>query len=198
MKKGGLDNKTGFTIIEVVLVLAIAGLIFIMVFVALPALQRSQRDTGRREDIMNLISEVKKYQSSNRGALPGSAEAGSDTIVNVAWSEALGSSTGSNNTWRGFYRDYLGEKFVDPDGENYSLSVMKCGMKTDEQCSETSNTRVKAALEGLYEAAFPNEYKIYIVLQAKCDGNRPVGSSNPRNLTALYRLEGSGVYCSAT
>ena len=60
MKKGGLENKTGFTIIEVVLVLAIAGLIFIMVFVALPALQRSQRDTGRREDVMNLISEVKK------------------------------------------------------------------------------------------------------------------------------------------
>ena len=38
------DNKKGFTIIEVVLVLAIAGLIFAMVFIALPALQRSQRD----------------------------------------------------------------------------------------------------------------------------------------------------------
>ncbi len=195
MKKGGLENKTGFTIIEVVLVLAIAGLIFIMVFVALPALQRSQRDTGRREDIMNLISEVKKYQQSNRGALPGAAEYGSDTIINVVWSNAI---TGGGNTWRGFYRDYLGERFVDPDGENYTLSIMKCGMSTDEQCSDTSNTRVKAALEGLYEAAFPNEYKIYIVLQSKCDGNRPVGSSNPRNLTALYRLEGSGVYCSAT
>ena len=38
-------NKKGFTIIEVVLVLAIAGLIFLMVFVALPALQRGQRDS---------------------------------------------------------------------------------------------------------------------------------------------------------
>ena len=37
-------NKKGFTIIEVVLVLAIAGLIFLMVFIALPALQRSQRN----------------------------------------------------------------------------------------------------------------------------------------------------------
>ena len=36
----------GFTIIEVVLVLAIAALIFLMVFIALPALQASQRDTG--------------------------------------------------------------------------------------------------------------------------------------------------------
>ncbi|MCL2869540.1 prepilin-type N-terminal cleavage/methylation domain-containing protein, partial [Candidatus Saccharibacteria bacterium] len=35
-------TRQGFTIIEVVLVLAIAGLIFLMVFIALPALQRSQ------------------------------------------------------------------------------------------------------------------------------------------------------------
>ena len=40
-------SKKGFTIIEVVLVLAIAGLIFLMVFIALPALQRTQRNTQR-------------------------------------------------------------------------------------------------------------------------------------------------------
>ncbi|MBS7346174.1 MAG: type II secretion system protein, partial [Candidatus Sacchiramonaceae bacterium] len=40
-------KKYGFTIIEVVLVLAIAGLIFLVVFIALPALQRNQRDTQR-------------------------------------------------------------------------------------------------------------------------------------------------------
>lgn len=44
-------TKKGFTIIEVVLVLAIAGLIFLMVFLALPALQRSQRDTQRKQDV---------------------------------------------------------------------------------------------------------------------------------------------------
>lgn len=43
-----IKNTKGFTIIEVVLVLAIAGLIFLMVFIALPALQRGQRDTQRR------------------------------------------------------------------------------------------------------------------------------------------------------
>ena len=41
-------RKSGFTIIEVVLVLAIAGLIFLMVFLALPALQHSQRDALRK------------------------------------------------------------------------------------------------------------------------------------------------------
>lgn len=42
-------QKNGFTIIEVVLVLAVAGLIFLMIFLALPALQRSQRDTQRKK-----------------------------------------------------------------------------------------------------------------------------------------------------
>ena len=52
MKKHKLYK--GFTIIEVVLVLAIAGLIFLMVFLALPALQRSQRDTQRKNDMARL------------------------------------------------------------------------------------------------------------------------------------------------
>ena len=61
--------KKGFTIIEVVLVLAVAGLIFLMVFVALPALQRNQRDTQRRQDYGDLSSAISGYMSSN-GKLP--------------------------------------------------------------------------------------------------------------------------------
>ena len=64
------NNKKGFTIIEVVLVLAIAGLIFLMVFLALPALQRSQRDTQRKNDASRLRAAVTDYTSNNRGALP--------------------------------------------------------------------------------------------------------------------------------
>ena len=44
MKIKNLKLKQGFTIIEVVLVLAIAGLIFLAIFITLPALQRAQRD----------------------------------------------------------------------------------------------------------------------------------------------------------
>ena len=64
------NNKKGFTIIEVVLVLAIAGLIFLMVFLALPALQRSQRDTQRKNDASRLRAAVTDYTSNNRGNLP--------------------------------------------------------------------------------------------------------------------------------
>ena len=64
-------KEKGFTIIEVVLVLAIAGLIFLVVFLALPALQRSQRDTQRRSDASRISSLVTSYQSNNNGKLPG-------------------------------------------------------------------------------------------------------------------------------
>lgn len=64
------NKEKGFTIIEVVLVLAIAGLIFLMVFIALPALQRNQRDTQRRNDLSRAITAVTNYQTNNRNKLP--------------------------------------------------------------------------------------------------------------------------------
>lgn len=60
----------GFTIIEVVLVLAIAGLIFLIVFVALPALQRNQRDTQRKNDMARLKTAIESYKANNHGQLP--------------------------------------------------------------------------------------------------------------------------------
>lgn len=67
------NTKEGFTIIEVVLVLAIAGLIFLMIFIAWPALQRSQRDTARKNDLNTVASAVASYRSNNRGNNPTGA-----------------------------------------------------------------------------------------------------------------------------
>lgn len=64
------NNEKGFTIIEVVLVLAIAALIFLMVFIALPALQRNQRDQQRRQDLGRISTQIANYQASNRGQIP--------------------------------------------------------------------------------------------------------------------------------
>jgi len=63
-------NTKGFTIIEVVLVLAIAGLIFLMVFIALPALQSGQRDTSRKNDVGAVATAVSNYTANNRGDFP--------------------------------------------------------------------------------------------------------------------------------
>lgn len=70
----GQINKKGFTIIEVVLVLAIAGLIFLMVFIALPALQRGQRDSQRRSDVSRVNTQISNYQSNSRGKVPSATQ----------------------------------------------------------------------------------------------------------------------------
>ena len=76
--------RPGFTIIEVVLVLAIAGLIFLMVFIALPALQKSQRDTQRREDYSALSSAMTTYMTNHNGSLPpdGTGDLSAENYVN--------------------------------------------------------------------------------------------------------------------
>ena len=76
-------REKGFTIIEVVLVLAIAGLIFLMVFIALPALQRSQRDTARKSDVGVVSSGVASYTGNNRGTFPTTATLAS-YVTNVS------------------------------------------------------------------------------------------------------------------
>ena len=190
MIQDDLKRKNGFTVIEVSLVLAIAGLIFMMLFIALPALQRSQRDTRRRDDVVFLLEKIKNYEKNNRGTLPGSAET-STSQVNVIWSDALKNSTGNEMTWKGFYRDYLKENFADPSGGNYQLVIVKCGATTaDSDCTNSVAT-------GLENQSFPNDNKMIIVLQASCYGSKTILSSNPRNLAVMYRLEGAGVYCNS-
>lgn len=68
-------KQEGFSIIEVVLVLAIAGLIFLMVFIALPALQRSQRDSSRQQEVGTVVSAIGTYGSSNNGRVPSGTNA---------------------------------------------------------------------------------------------------------------------------
>ena len=114
--------KKGFTIIEVVLVLAIAGLIFLMVFVALPALQRSQRDTQRRDDMARFMSQLTQYQSNNNGNVP-------DT----------------QDKWSNFVTNYLrvgGDAFEDPQtGEPYAAKKMDCASGN---CSAPNSETISA------------------------------------------------------
>lgn len=121
MKKRNNNSKEGFTIIEVVLVLAIAGLIFLMVFVALPALQRSQRDTQRRNDMGRLITAIQNYQSNNRNKVPNTQ------------SEFASGST--------FYEGYLttnGDSFADPSSNSNYVFSFKGSCK--DGCSDPETT----------------------------------------------------------
>ncbi len=71
--KTKLRNQKGFTIIEVLIVLAIAGLILLIVFLAVPALQRNSRNTQRKSNVAAILGAVSEYSNNNNGALPAAA-----------------------------------------------------------------------------------------------------------------------------
>lgn len=62
-------NK-GFTIIEVLIVLAIVGLIMLIVFLAVPNLQRNARNTTIKNDVQLVLGGVGEFQGANSGKLP--------------------------------------------------------------------------------------------------------------------------------
>jgi prepilin-type N-terminal cleavage/methylation domain-containing protein len=67
-------RNEGFTIIEVLIVLAIAGLILLVVFLAVPALQRNSRNTQRRTEASNYLAAVSEWSNNNGGKVPVSAD----------------------------------------------------------------------------------------------------------------------------
>ncbi len=62
--------KKGFTIIEVMIVLAIAGLIMLIVLIAIPQLQRNQRNSARKDIAGRVKTEIDNYAANNNGAAP--------------------------------------------------------------------------------------------------------------------------------
>lgn len=95
MYKNLKTEEEGFTIIEVVLVLAIAALIFLIVFLALPQLQRSRRDTQRKNDVGQIISRLEQSASNNSGQYPASNAAGWTTF-NTTYLGGLNDPTTGN------------------------------------------------------------------------------------------------------
>jgi prepilin-type N-terminal cleavage/methylation domain-containing protein len=75
------SNGKGFTIIEVMIVLAIAGLILLIVLLAVPALQRSARNTQRKNDASSIASAISNSINDNNGTVPGGLGADSNAAV---------------------------------------------------------------------------------------------------------------------
>ena len=77
-----------------------------MVFIALPALQRSQRDTQRKNDLNRVLAAVKQYQANNKGLVPPTYE---------------------STNFVGTYLRAKGEELKDPDGNDYFFRPANIG-----------------------------------------------------------------------
>lgn len=84
-------KQKGFTIIEVLIVLAIAGLIMLIVFLAVPALQRNSRNTSIKNDAANVVGAMSDSVSNSNGRLPTAVAcditSGVVTVTNTANTE---------------------------------------------------------------------------------------------------------------
>ena len=178
-------TRKGFTIIEVVLVLAIAGLIFLMVFIALPALQRSQRNTQREDDLSRVLTAANDFQTNNNGKSPW--ESGT---TNAKFVERYIDDTCTNGFTEGTQVDCDGDQFRDPDGENYAMTfagrmdqpnTLKQGFAMGEK-----NGELTADFDHMFRA----------VTYASCgDEGEAVEGTGNRQYAVYYVLEGGSISC---
>lgn len=170
---GALKKEKGFTIIEVVLVLAIAGLIFLMVFIALPALQRNQRDSQRKNDMSRLQTALVNYSSSNRGNVPTTA---------AVWSTFVNTYVAIN-----------GDTFIDPSGApSGSGAGAGAGQETylltqGPAAGSPPSTAFGPAVQNI----------IYYNNSATCStsNSSDIVAAGTRKVAFRIALEGGGYYC---
>ncbi len=176
------ENKKGFTIIEVVLVLAIAGLIFIMVFIAMPALRRNQRDQTRVRNISTMISTMDSYRSQHQGRMPGMDTYGRPCVSN--------GSTDCNavEALNKYIKNYAIELVEPTAGHEYTVTAAG---SYGSSCVDAANA---VSEQGDY-------YHIGFCYETTCESD---DMSNPDSFkkaannyvfTVIYRKEVGGLIC---
>lgn len=166
MSKQLSKNKKGFTIIEVLIVLAIAGLIMLVVFLAVPALQRNSRNTSRKADVSAVLAAVNEYTSNNNGSLPSAAPTWAAPTLTLKG----GASAITADAKLGFYTGGIGTG--------------------NGQVTEITTPAVQSALAG--DSA--ND-RVVIVNGSKCGAAGATALASPRQVAVQYEIEtGSGSY----
>lgn len=147
MSQQSSKRNAGFTIIEVLIVLAIAGLILLIVFLAVPALNRNSRNTSIKNDVQNVVGGVAEFQGANNGAMPtnvsGTGEitytrtGGNETKINIQGSTLVNNRTGALPTTG--------------DGPEPGTIDIYLGKR----CDGTTSTRAVAALYSIETSGNP-------------------------------------------
>jgi prepilin-type N-terminal cleavage/methylation domain-containing protein len=181
-------RQEGFTIIEVLIVLAIAALILLIVFLAVPALQRNARNSQRKSDAANIGTAVVNFASNSNGSLPSALATGPDTksvyfkcagvsVTGLTQFNFTGASTGcsASNTSQdsaklGIYEPINTKLFI--NSVNAINNPVPVG-------SESSTS--------------PSTESVIVNLKYACnDSNTGVGNNSARAVSVFYVLEANG------
>ena len=144
-------------------------------------MQRSQRDTQRRQDYATFAANITNYMTNNDGRLPS---------TNTAW--ITNTSTAGNVLNP---KKYINDSGADSSGKSYYVAVIECSA-TSGQCTDSANTFAgfsNGIMKEMTQNAYPH---VVLIKKAQCgDDQGTVKKSNGnRDFAILGQLE-SGVYC---
>ncbi len=122
-------RNQGFTIIEVLIVLAIAGLILLIVFLAVPALNRNARNTQYKNDAAGLIGAASESSNNNQGKIPVAAD--KDEILALAKTRSI--------------TDITVAKGAGSDTPSFEKAVLRTGVKCDAKSGSAYATKASSA-----------------------------------------------------
>ena len=143
MLKSKLDQlkaKDGFTIIEVIIVLVIAAIIMLAVFLVVPQLQRTQRNTRRQNDARRVLAAAEQVAANAGGVYPTADAAGKTSIENITGT--INSPAGSAYTW-------AYEQATTPDGTTiyYTSKTSTCSASNSPTAGASTKQVVIVAVE---------------------------------------------------
>lgn len=175
MKKYLRKLDSGFTIIEVIIVLAIAGLIMVIVFLAVPQLQKNSRDQARKSIVSRIKSEIENYASNSGGQYPWN---------NLSASCSSATQSGTPGDWPDFFGRYLST--VDIKDPSLAAPVITCNPSG----SVSATSSYVAAFTSSNMALAQSKGLLNIVTGAKCNGEgvqQSVGANSYALLIGLDR-----------
>lgn len=177
MKRLSRDSR-GFTITEMMIVLAIAGMILLIIFEAIPALQRSSRNNQRRQDVQTMLAAVSHYELNDSGNFPlscGSGAVGPINFSNAGATAHCDSTVGGTSPNDAFLKDIASKLTY------YEMS----GIGAYPQSTTGPNQRQDIT------TGITDPDKVVILNYEKCgsDGTAVIQGAGYGDVVALYAIE---------
>lgn len=169
--------EEGFTIVETLIVLAIAALIITIILIAVPDLQRSARNTDILHDAQNVASAAQSYEGNNQGSVPGVYNtAGTGTVGQTGPSIKIGSTSSGVTSGTVQATTTVAETTVLPTTVKYLTTAVGATVTADVGVGH-----------------------IVVVMAATCNGATPGGASgtslapatDTRGVAVYYPIEGN-------
>jgi len=185
-----IQKNSGFTIVEIAVVLALAGAILAVIFLAVPTLQKSQRDDHRKRDVALTLIAVKEYMAGHYGIVPPA----------------------SGNTPTGQVFDINGDGIIDEEESralwttgNHSVALAPyLGEVIGSAVTTTISVYDATRVSGLHVAIGHEDIEglITVFLGAKCPVERPRPNvmtmrltKNKHDISIFRYLERGEIYC---